>query len=163
MNLNNGNPDCPLCRGKGEYHIGGSFGGGTTTHKCNCKNFGISPGIDPGNDKQLKPTVENVGEEFIKWSEQYWRLNVLISKGIESESANGESCSYSYIRGVFIKKINELADNKHHYNLNENESRKLKELNSTTVKFENGNGIGMVVKCLNQNNEWIDITDYNKW
>lgn len=34
--LGSGNPDCPLCHGSGEYHIGGSFGGPITVHKCNC-------------------------------------------------------------------------------------------------------------------------------
>lgn len=28
---------CPLCHGKGEYTIGGSFGGSVQIIKCNCK------------------------------------------------------------------------------------------------------------------------------
>lgn len=27
---------CPLCHGKGEYHIGGSFGGNVQIVRCNC-------------------------------------------------------------------------------------------------------------------------------
>lgn len=27
---------CPICRGTGYYTTGGSFGGATQTHKCNC-------------------------------------------------------------------------------------------------------------------------------
>lgn len=34
--LGSGNPDCPLCHGSGEYHIGGSFGGPIIVHRCRC-------------------------------------------------------------------------------------------------------------------------------
>lgn len=27
---------CPLCHGRGEYHIGGSFGGNVEIVRCNC-------------------------------------------------------------------------------------------------------------------------------
>ena len=59
-------------------------------------------------DESTKPKVENVGEEFMKWAEQYWALEKIISKGFGD---GAESCPYSYMRGIFVNKINELSGN----------------------------------------------------
>lgn len=55
------------------------------------------------------PPIENVGEEFIKWAEKCWALDTLLSK---DSGENMEVCPYSYIRSVFINKINELVEEK---------------------------------------------------
>jgi len=72
-------------------------------------SFGI---IDSGDSNEPKetPKVENVGEEFITWAEKYWGFEKTVKTGLENNE--GESCSYEYLRGVFVKKINELAENK---------------------------------------------------
>ena len=35
------NPVCPLCKGKGEYSFGGSFGGAVQTVRCPCGANGL--------------------------------------------------------------------------------------------------------------------------
>jgi hypothetical protein len=55
------------------------------------------------------PPIENVGEEFIKWAEKCWALDTLLSREV---GENMESCPYTYIRQVFVNKINELVEEK---------------------------------------------------
>jgi hypothetical protein len=59
---------------------------------------------------QETPKVENVGEAFMSWAEQYWALEKVITKGMTNED-NNELCPYNYTRQIFINKINELAKN----------------------------------------------------
>jgi len=47
----------------------------------------------------------SVGDEFIKWAEKYWWLE---DKYTNPEDLISESCPYSFVKGAFIKKINEL-------------------------------------------------------
>ncbi len=47
----------------------------------------------------------SVGQEFIEWAEKYWGLDKLINPE-NTDEFNGESCDYSYIRTVFVEKIN---------------------------------------------------------
>lgn len=61
------------------------------------------------HNESSKPKIENMGEEFMKWAEKYWAIEKIITKGCEDSV--GESCPYSYLRSVFISKINELASN----------------------------------------------------
>jgi hypothetical protein len=56
-----------------------------------------------------KQKVENVGEEFMKWAEQYWALEKIITNGFGDGKNGAESCPYSYIREIFVNKINELS------------------------------------------------------
>lgn len=64
----------------------------------------------PENSENIvKPVIENVGLEFIEWAEKYWCLDKLL---LRNSDHNAESCPYEYMRKVFIKKINELSDNK---------------------------------------------------
>jgi hypothetical protein len=59
-------------------------------------------------DNYQEPKIENVGEEFIKWAEKYWRIDVLMN--VENpDNFAGETCNYKYMREVFIEKINELV------------------------------------------------------
>jgi len=57
----------------------------------------------------VSPKTQNVGEEFIVWAEKYWHIDKVITKGLNDE--HGETCPYSYIRNIFIEKINELSKN----------------------------------------------------
>ena len=62
-----------------------------------------------GEEPQKSPKIENVGEEFITWAEKYWGFEKTITKGLVNDDAFGESCPYTYLRQVFVKKINELS------------------------------------------------------
>jgi hypothetical protein len=53
-------------------------------------------------EPEVKPTV---GDEFIKWAEKYWGLE---EKYKNDDDGIGESCPYSFVKGAFIKKIDEL-------------------------------------------------------
>ena len=55
------------------------------------------------------PSIENVGEEFMKWAEKCWAIDTLLSK---EDGENMESCPYTYMRQVFVNKINELVEEK---------------------------------------------------
>jgi len=59
-------------------------------------------------DLHETPKVENVGEAFMGWAEQYWALEKVITKGMTNDD-NNESCPYDYTRQVFVNKINELS------------------------------------------------------
>lgn len=61
-----------------------------------------------GEESQNLPKVENVGEEFITWAEKYWGFETAMTKGLSNDEG-GESCPYTYLRQVFVKKINELS------------------------------------------------------
>lgn len=68
--------------------------------------------ITDATEPQETPKVENVGEAFISWAEQYWALEKTITNGLESiNNEGGESCSYKYLRDTFVGKINELSKN----------------------------------------------------
>jgi len=51
------------------------------------------------------PKKLTVGEEFVEWAEQYWRLK----QNYDSpETEDSESCPYSYVKETFINKINTI-------------------------------------------------------
>ena len=59
------------------------------------------------------PKITNVGEEFMAWAEQHWALEKLITTGMKvNDSDNCESCLYSDMREIFVRKINGLVKNK---------------------------------------------------
>jgi hypothetical protein len=58
--------------------------------------------------QQETPKVENVGETFISWAEQYWGFEKNFTFG---NDVNDESYSYEFIRKLFVNKINELSKN----------------------------------------------------
>jgi hypothetical protein len=60
-----------------------------------------------GEESHELSKIENVGEEFFTWAEKYWALESTITFGLRND--DGESCSYAYLRQVFVKKINELC------------------------------------------------------
>ena len=55
--------------------------------------------------------TNNIGEDFMSWAENCWALEKIITKGLTNE--NEEACPYSYLRNIFVKKINELSNNSH--------------------------------------------------
>lgn len=67
--------------------------------------------LEPGSSVQFdeKQESQSVGEEFIKWAEKYWLLDQII-KIDQPDSFAGELCTYNYMRGVFIKKINAIIE-----------------------------------------------------
>lgn len=50
---------------------------------------------------------ETVGQEFIEWAEKYWHLDKLV-KIEDPDKFAGETCDYSYMRNIFIEKINAI-------------------------------------------------------
>ncbi len=53
-----------------------------------------------------KKPVLSVGDEFISWSETYWKLSELFENGCKRpDEKGGEVCPYSVVRPIFIKKI----------------------------------------------------------
>ena len=65
--------------------------------------------LEDCREPENTPPIENVGEEFIKWAEKYWALQTLLSK---EPGENEESCPYNTMREIFVKKINELVEEK---------------------------------------------------
>jgi hypothetical protein len=65
--------------------------------------------------ERVEPVVENIGKEFFEWADKYWSLNVFITKGIEvvGKREDSEVCLYEIMKTYFIKKINELAEQKY--------------------------------------------------
>lgn len=59
-------------------------------------------------EPQETPKVENVGEAFISWAEQYWGFEKLITNGLNTNQGS-ESCPYECIRKLFVDKINFLS------------------------------------------------------
>ena len=55
--------------------------------------------------------IENVGEEFMLWAEKCWGLDKLIKQGLDDYSMD-EACPYTYMRKVFVDKINQLSKDK---------------------------------------------------
>lgn len=57
-----------------------------------------------------KKPVMSVGEEFIAWAEQYWRIDELLDLSTKDPSIKGaqENCPYSAMRPIFIEKINKI-------------------------------------------------------
>jgi len=56
---------------------------------------------------QLEESVKklSVGEEFVNWAEQYWRLK---ENYTEKEKEGSESCPYSVVKDIFIQKIDKI-------------------------------------------------------
>jgi len=66
------------------------------------KNPGLYMGsVDPMQEHN------SIGEQFMIWAEKGWALQHLIENGMKN--SDGESCSYDYMRKIFIDKINELC------------------------------------------------------
>jgi len=63
-------------------------------------------GIIECSEPVEKPSV---GEEFIKWAEQYWRLKDKYDTLPEDGS---ESIPYEYVKHVFSKKIDDIIKEK---------------------------------------------------
>jgi len=62
--------------------------------------------ISEGNTAPKKLTV---GEEFTAWAEQYWRLKERYEETTKDPGEKGgEACPYSYVKAVFIEKIDAL-------------------------------------------------------
>lgn len=59
-----------------------------------------------------KKPVTSVGDEFIAWAQQYWRLedafNAINIK--DPSEKNGEYCPYNVVKEAFIGKINEIIN-----------------------------------------------------
>jgi len=53
------------------------------------------------------PKKLTVGEEFVNWAEQYWRLKQNYEQKDTTEQG-GESCPYDYVKTTFIQKIDGL-------------------------------------------------------
>ena len=49
--------------------------------------------------------TNTVGKEFVLWAEKYWGLKI---KYDQPPEGNGESCSYDYVKDVFIGKIDDI-------------------------------------------------------
>ena len=62
-----------------------------------------------GLGKIVQPTESEVkltvGQEFVNWAEQYWRLK---EHYVEIEEKGSESCPYDYVKNIFIHKIDEI-------------------------------------------------------
>ena len=58
-----------------------------------------------------KKPVMSVGEEFVAWAETYWRLEQLFDNSCKNPAEKGgETCPYSAIKPIFIKKINDIIN-----------------------------------------------------
>ena len=64
-----------------------------------------------------KKPIMSIGEEFIAWAEQYWRIEELFNNTVKDPGVKGgENCPYSAVKSAFTIKINELiADRVRHY------------------------------------------------
>jgi hypothetical protein len=60
--------------------------------------------LQPGSEIRETPSV---GQEFIEWAEKYWLLDKLIKNENPDEFA-GERCDYTYMRGIFVQKIDAI-------------------------------------------------------
>ena len=64
----------------------------------------------------LKPdNVDDAGVAFIEWAEQSWAIEEVWDAGMKKlgeEEPNSESAPWSYVRGIFMSHISELAKNK---------------------------------------------------
>jgi hypothetical protein len=70
------------------------------------------PDEDFCTNKPQKTKIDNVGEAFLTWAETNWTFEKLITKGLSVYNDEEESCPYTYLRKIFVDKINELANNK---------------------------------------------------
>lgn len=66
-----------------------------------------APGIVPCDTSFDSCNTDGIGEEFMKWAEQYWRLREIVTIK-DPDSFAGEVCDYDYMRGMFVKKIDGL-------------------------------------------------------
>ena len=64
-----------------------------------------------------KKPIMSIGDEFIAWAEQYWRLDKLFDGTVKNPGEKkGELCPYSAVKPIFIKKINDLIEERfRHY------------------------------------------------
>lgn len=55
-----------------------------------------------------KETI-SIGEEFLRWAEEFWHIDDLINKNnTDPDNFNGEVCDYTYMRKIFISKIDSI-------------------------------------------------------
>jgi len=62
------------------------------------KDFDVAP--------EQAPIKKTVGEEFTNWAEKYWGLK--ISYELFDKNTGEETCTYDYIKSIFIAKIDDL-------------------------------------------------------
>ena len=64
-----------------------------------------------------KKPIMSIGDEFIAWAEQYWHIDELFENKCKTPSEKGgEVCPYSAVKPIFIKKINDLIEERvRHY------------------------------------------------
>jgi hypothetical protein len=64
-----------------------------------------------------KKPVMSIGDEFVVWAEQYWRIDELFDNTVKDPAEKGdEKCPYSAVKPIFIKKINDLIEERvRHY------------------------------------------------
>ncbi len=61
-----------------------------------------SIGLEAPTEPEIKLSV---GQEFVNWAEQYWRLKEHYTDTTEE---GAESCPYNYLKDIFIHKIDEI-------------------------------------------------------
>lgn len=61
----------------------------------------VHGGLEPTPPKEEL----SVGQEFVNWAEQYWRLKEHYTV---PEEEGSESCPYDYVKNIFIHKIDEI-------------------------------------------------------
>ncbi len=58
---------------------------------------------------QPDPPRPSIGEEFMQFAEKYWQIGRLYEMVDELAKETGQERSpYPYVRGVFVKKINDI-------------------------------------------------------
>jgi len=58
-------------------------------------------------------------------------------------------------------KTNHISNN--NFNLSKSDRKIFDKSKNKTIKFECGNGIGVIISYLNDKGMWVDLTDYDKW
>lgn len=61
--------------------------------------------------------ITSIGDEFVTWAETYWHIDELFEKKCKNPAEKGgEVCPYSAVKPIFIKKINDLIEERvRHY------------------------------------------------
>ena len=64
-----------------------------------------------------KKPIMSIGDEFVAWAEQYWRIEELFNNTVKDPGIKGgENCPYSAVKSAFIEKVNGLiAERVKHY------------------------------------------------
>jgi len=58
-----------------------------------------------------KKPIMSIGDEFVAWAETYWHLDELFNGSVKNPAEKGgEVCPYSAVKPIFIKKINDLIE-----------------------------------------------------